>query len=420
MNQRKLKDLPSNQKVFLVDQNDYIDHPLCLCEYKNNKNQRSHLLMCCCNCEALDTLCTSLVCCCCEDIEDEHDTYNESFYQRRIRILKEVINDIHDRIRIPFPGGARKLNFDYFLTIFGIYLFIKIGTINFFGSLLSIVILPLLIYPRFFITRKNNSKAKQTIKIKIGFYLILNCLLINIYFLNFDMIELSNNLSKLEFYFFDLLLIGALILLVYLKNSDPGYIKMERPTYIDASNDYCKVCYLKKDRKEDKFGHCTQCSRCIYKRDHHCFWIDNCVGYLNHKKFIFFIVYLLFIFIYSLNIFKNCLGTVQCKGLLDCLNKEKYYKNFSFSYMTLMTVQLMPLISYLILLLSQQILFISVGYTQYQLFRQSQKNIRFSLALFLGANLNCRKSFKNVFEFFIKSRNHNELEKNSFNSYQTV
>lgn len=32
--------------------------PLCCCEYYDFKNERSHILTCCCNCDVLDELAT--------------------------------------------------------------------------------------------------------------------------------------------------------------------------------------------------------------------------------------------------------------------------------------------------------------------------------------------------------------------------
>jgi hypothetical protein len=39
--------------------------------------------------------------------------------------------------------------------------------------------------------------------------------------------------------------------------------------------------------------HCKECGRCVDRSDHHCPWIDNCVGLGNHRSFFCFIVSLL-------------------------------------------------------------------------------------------------------------------------------
>jgi len=39
--------------------------------------------------------------------------------------------------------------------------------------------------------------------------------------------------------------------------------------------------------------HCKECGRCVDRLDHHCPWIDNCVGLGNQRAFYLFIVMLL-------------------------------------------------------------------------------------------------------------------------------
>ncbi|CAB1336923.1 unnamed protein product [Coregonus sp. 'balchen'] len=51
---------------------------------------------------------------------------------------------------------------------------------------------------------------------------------------------------------------------------------------------FCDRCQLV---KPDRCHHCSVCDKCILKMDHHCPWVNNCVGFSNYKFFMLFLAY---------------------------------------------------------------------------------------------------------------------------------
>jgi palmitoyltransferase len=56
--------------------------------------------------------------------------------------------------------------------------------------------------------------------------------------------------------------------------------------------DICPDCEV---LRTERSKHCAICNRCVERYDHHCPWINNCVGINNHTPFLVFIVTLIMI-----------------------------------------------------------------------------------------------------------------------------
>ncbi|KAK9473391.1 DHHC palmitoyltransferase-domain-containing protein [Dipodascopsis tothii] len=89
--------------------------------------------------------------------------------------------------------------------------------------------------------------------------------------------------------------------------TDPGYVtpsNVERLTEIFRYDDIIfysdqEDCYTCLQRKPARSKHCKVCKRCVAKMDHHCAWINNCVGYYNYRWFLLFVINNLAVMVYG-------------------------------------------------------------------------------------------------------------------------
>jgi len=88
---------------------------------------------------------------------------------------------------------------------------------------------------------------------------------------------------------------------------------------------FCERCEIP---RPERAHHCSACKACVLRMDHHCAWIDNCVGFNNHKFFFLLVIYAclasIIAVVTSLQEFMYCV--VDVTGLEDGLGLEGVQK----------------------------------------------------------------------------------------------
>ncbi|XP_036372716.1 palmitoyltransferase ZDHHC2-like [Megalops cyprinoides] len=104
---------------------------------------------------------------------------------------------------------------------------------------------------------------------------------------------------------------------------------------------YCDRCQL---LKPDRCHHCSVCDKCILKMDHHCPWVNNCVGFSNYKFFVLFLAYSLLYCIFITATDTRYFIRFWTNGLPD--TQAKFHILFLFFAAAMFSVSLFSLFGY--------------------------------------------------------------------------
>ena len=92
------------------------------------------------------------------------------------------------------------------------------------------------------------------------------------------------------------IIISGLFLAIFFSiasQSEPGFLRRTLP-FIDLLKEVhpCEMCPDCQVLRSLRSKHCAICKRCVERFDHHCPWLNNCVGVNNHNSYLAFLYFL--------------------------------------------------------------------------------------------------------------------------------
>ncbi|XP_034027100.1 probable palmitoyltransferase ZDHHC12 isoform X2 [Thalassophryne amazonica] len=113
---------------------------------------------------------------------------------------------------------------------------------------------------------------------------------------------------------FFLLVMGSVLLYLTVSLMDPGFVLTDTGKVLQCSDEEvesmvprsltprlrrCGYCLLQQPMRAK---HCQTCKQCVRRYDHHCPWIENCVGERNHRWFLVYLLVQLLVLLWALHI----------------------------------------------------------------------------------------------------------------------
>ncbi|XP_048350460.1 palmitoyltransferase ZDHHC23 [Sphaerodactylus townsendi] len=319
-----------------------MEETLCCCEYLDQTGERSHLAACLCNCEDLDECCERWLTC--RPLPPGN--------------LERISDTFMDRFRFPWPRGAVKIDISLLPPVILLPVFLHIAALHFLLALIIVVSLPVLVLWYYYLTHRK--KGRTLFFLSLGLFSLGY-----MYFVFLQQVVPQGHVGRNQVL---ILTCGLILMLVALSRvkRDPGYIccqmssdnalcqgnnnnNISSPNGLGSTNghyraalsgsatnsltkgysrplkeepggiteDWCSKCRLVRPARA---GHCRICGRCVKRLDHHCVWINSCVGEQNHLAFILVLFLFLLTSVYgiSLTLDTICRGKATIKALFYC------------------------------------------------------------------------------------------------------
>lgn len=126
--------------------------------------------------------------------------------------------------------------------------------------------------------------------------------------------------------------------------------------------------------------HCKECGRCVDRLDHHCPWIDNCVGLGNQRIFFCFILVLFFVilgfyygaFLYLCDVVLPEVEQGTLLGLLQSLIKGAWGPEVAVALVVMASMLNLIWVAFVGALVARHVAYMAVNITTYEVLVRPQ------------------------------------------------
>jgi hypothetical protein len=159
---------------------------------------------------------------------------------------------------------------------------------------------------------KKIGRNKTTVSLYLTLMILSYC------FVQFYFYYHTDKIDKFFIYSIHTSFIVSTILFFCAWLRDPGYLKKDESiNFFDIiekfdPNHLCPECEV---IRTERSRHCNICNKCVERFDHHCPWINNCVGAKNHGFFYSYtlstIIYIILVLILSIFVLYHSVSSIS-------------------------------------------------------------------------------------------------------------